>query len=94
MFDFQDEIDWNHPQIETTYLGKPLILKDIYRYEGPITLQYLPYGGIQAVFHYHLIIHTKSGFIACDQVIYNGVLLSSEEFIRKYPHLVNHILPS
>ena len=35
--------------IETTLYGKKLILKNLYQYVGPLTMQYLPYGGIQMI---------------------------------------------
>ena len=78
----------------TYYQGKPLVLKDCYWYEGPITLQALPYGGIKSVFHYHLIIYTKNGFLACDCVEYDGITMSSKEFIERHPNLVNQVLPN
>ncbi|MDE7263404.1 MAG: hypothetical protein K2N64_01905 [Anaeroplasmataceae bacterium] len=78
----------------TTYLGKELILKDVYRYYGPITMQYLPYGGIQSVYDYQIIITTKSGFIATRSVVYDHQELTSKEFIEMFPDLVNEVLPS
>lgn len=89
---FNEEINMDE-DIYTTYNGKYLVLKDIYRYVGPITLQYLPYGGIQALFDHQIIINTKSGFIASRNVIYDGISMSSEEFISKHDNLVNTILP-
>jgi len=78
----------------TTYKGKLLILKNVYKYEGPITLQYLPYGGIQTVFEGNLVINTRNGFITSEFVIYNGEEMTNEEFISRNSNLVNHILPS
>lgn len=78
----------------TTYLGKELILKEVYRYYGPITMQYLPYGGIQSVYDYQIILTTKSGFIATRNVVYDGQELTAKEFIDRFPDLVNEVLPS
>ncbi len=94
MFDFNKDSVLNVNTIKTTFNGKPLTLVDIYMYNGPVTMQYLPYGGIQSVFHYHLIINTKEGFIACDKVIYDGQELTSKEFILQNENLVNQVLPN
>lgn len=93
MTDFSQKIDLTK-DIETTYLGKKLILRKPYLYQGPITMQLLPYGGIQSVFHYHLIIYTRNGFIASDQVNYDGLEMSSKDFIDTYDNLVNEVLPN
>ncbi len=92
-FDFSMEVI-EGSTIHTTYLGKELILKNMYKYQGPITMQYLPYGGIQSVFGGHLILNTISGFMATDFVRYDGVEYSSNEFIEKFENLVNEVLPS
>lgn len=94
MFDFNKDNVELYQDIETKLYGKTLILKEVYFYEGPITLQALPYGGIQSVFGYHLIIFTRNGFIACDKVNYDGDEMTSKEFITKYEDLVNLVLPN
>lgn len=94
MTDFNRPIDISKGQIKTEFLGKTLILKNIYFYEGPITLQLLPFGGVQSVYGGRIILHTKSGFIASDRVIYDSREMSSEEFIACYPDLVNEVLPN
>lgn len=94
MTNFNEPIDFSKKDIKTLFQNKELILKDIYPYDGPITLQALPYGGIQSVFHYHLIIFTFSGFIASDNVIYDGQAMTSYEFINRFPDLVNQVLPN
>lgn len=93
LFDFEEEVTIGM-DLYTTYLGKELVLKNVYRYYGPITMQYLPYGGIQSVYQNQLIINTKSGFIATKELIYDHEEISSEEFISRYPNLVNEVLPS
>ena len=80
--------------LTTTYLGKELILKEVYRYYGPITMQYLPYGGVQSLYDNQIIITTKSGFIATRNVRYDGKEMSSEEFIKMFPDLMNAVFPS
>lgn len=80
--------------IETTLYGKSLILKNLYIYKGPITLQYLPYGGIQSVYHGQIILNTKNGFIASQKVVYDGVEMSSMDFIEKFENIVNEVLPN
>lgn len=93
MQDFNQEIILNK-DLKTTYKGKELILLNVYIYEGPITLQYIPYGGIQSVFNYHLIINTISGYITCDNLIYDNIAMSTKEFVLKYSDLVNQVLPN
>lgn len=92
-FNFEEEVQID-ADLYTTYLGKDLILKNLYRYYGPTTLQYLPYGGIQSVYDNQIILHTKSGYIASREVVYDGKPMSSKEFIDLYPDLVNEVLPS
>lgn len=92
-FNFEEEVQIG-TDLFTTYLGKELILKNVFRYYGPVTMQYLPYGGIQSVYQNQLILNTKSGFIATKEVIYDHEAMSTEEFIRRNPDLVNEVLPS
>lgn len=93
LFNFDQEVVIGS-DLFTTYLGKELILKNVYRYYGPITMQYLPYGGIQSVYQNQLIINTKSGFIATKEVVYDHIKMSTKEFIDLFPNLVNEVLPS
>ena len=93
MQDFSKEITLNQNLI-TTYKNKELILLNVYLYDGPVTMQYVPYGGIQSVFNYHLIINTISGYITCDNLIYDNIVMSTKEFVLKYPDLVNQVLPN
>lgn len=93
LFDFNENVIENQ-DIHTTLYGKSLILKEVSFYSGPITLQYLPYGGIQSVFNYNLIVNTKSGFIIPKYVIYNGVLYQTKDFLDKFQNIVNLILPN
>lgn len=94
LFNFNlDKVNLND-DIITTYKNKTLILKNVKLYYGPVTMQYLPYGGIQSVYNYNLIINTKDGFITCSYVIYDNVIMSNKEFIKTYNDLVNTILPN
>ena len=93
MTDFNELIDLNN-DIITTYKGKTLIIKSPYLYYGPITMQYLPYGGIQSVYDYKIIINCKNGFVASDYIIYDGIAMSSKQFILNNNNLVNTVLPN
>lgn len=93
MTDFNQILDLTQ-DIYTTYKGKQLILHNCYLYNGPVTMQYLPYGGIQSIFNFHLILNTKNGFIACDLLTYDNKLLTSKEFIINETNLVNTVLPN
>lgn len=94
MFDFNNEIKSEYIDIETRLFGKKLVLKNIYFYDGPITLQYLPHGGIQAIFNDIMIINTKNGFIATNEVEYDGLNYTINEFSYLYNDLVNIVLPN
>lgn len=93
MNSFQNIIN-EHDDVITSYLGKKLILKNMKTYDGPITMQYLPLGGIQAVINYHLIINTLKGFMFCDILIYDNRKMSSKQFIEMFPNIVNEVLPN
>ena len=93
LFDFNQNVVKNQ-DIYTTLYGKLLILKKVEFYDGPITLQYLPYGGIQSVFNYNLIINTKSGLIIPKYVIYDDKKYQLKDFLIKYKNLVNLVLPN
>ena len=94
MFDFDCGKIVVNSNIETRLFGKRLVLKNIYFYDGPITLQYLPYGGIQAIFDDVIIINTKSGFIATKEVEYDGLDYTVGELTVLYNDLVNLVLPN
>lgn len=92
LFDFNEAVIIGQ-DIVTEYMGKPLILKQVQLYEGPVTMQLLPYGGIQSVFDGHLIVHTKSGFIHPSAIIYDGIIYSESNFTSRFSDLVNQVLP-
>ena len=93
MQNFNEIIDLSK-NIETTFHGKTLILKEPFLYDGPITLQLLPYGGIQSVFDYKIIINCRNGFVASTKVIYDNKEMSSKEFISLFDNIVNEVLPN
>lgn len=92
LFDFNEAVTMGQ-DIVTEYLGKTLILKQVEPYHGPVTMQLLPYGGVQSVFGGHLIIYTKSGFIHPNSIVYDGTIYSESEFTSRYSDLVNQVLP-
>ena len=89
-----DNLDLNTKNIETLFLGKKLILKNIYLYQGPLTMQYLPFGGIQMIYNNQMVINTNIGYIATKKVEYDGKIYSIEEFSNLYNHLINLVLPN
>ncbi len=93
MQNFNEIIDLNK-NIVTTFHGKQLILLNLKLYDGPITLQLLPFGGIQSVFNYNIIINCRNGFISSDKVIYDGQEMSAKEFILMFDNIVNEVLPN
>ena len=80
--------------IETTLYGKKLILKNLYQYVGPLTMQYLPYGGIQMIINGQMVISTNLGYLATKEVEYDGVNYTINEFIQRFSNLVNLVLPN
>ena len=83
LFDFNSKVIIGS-DIHTTLNGCLLILKEVYYYDGPITMQYLPVGGIQSVFDNKIIVNTLNGFMFCDIVIYDrGVGYYEDIFIFK-----------
>lgn len=93
MTDFNNIINLSE-NIVTKYQGKELILKDLYMYDGPLTMQLLPYGGIQSLFNYQIILHVKNGYIASKKVIYDNCEMNAKEFILKYNLQINDVLPN
>lgn len=64
------------------------------RYVGPITLQYLPNGGIQSLFNYNLIIKVNNGFLVVTKLIYEKEEMGSQKFISLIGEekLINQVL--
>ena len=93
MTDF-NQIIYEHQDVITTYKGKTLKLLDMQTYLGPITMQFLPNGGIQSVYDNHIIINTLKGFMYCDIIIYEDKKMSSKDFIKMHGNIVNEVLPN
>lgn len=93
LFSFENDVI-EHSDIYTTYQNELLILHDVRFYIGPLTMQYLPFGGIQSTFNHHLIIHVKNGYIHPNKITYQNQTYSEFEFVDKYVDLVNQILPN
>lgn len=93
MTDFNNVIN-EHDDIITTFKGRKLILKNMRKYDGPITMQYLPLGGIQSVYEYKIIINTLNGFMFCDILTYDNIEMSSKSFIEMFDNIVNEVLPN
>lgn len=92
LFDFRQPVIPGM-NIVTTYRKKLLILENVYFYEGPVTMQYLPYGGIQSLFHHRLIVVAKNGFVTCNTVVYDGKRMAVGDFIDEFEDLINVVLP-
>lgn len=74
--------------------NEKLIITEFKKYDGPITLQYLPNGGIQSLFNFKIIVKVNNGFLEIDKVIYKGNTYTSKEFIILIGefNLLNHQL--
>ena len=72
--------------------NKELILLDLHKYKGLVTLQYLPNGGIQMVTDTEIIINTEYGFLSTSKVIFDNIEMDVKTFKKKYPNLVNTVL--
>lgn len=93
--DFNKDFDFESKDFYKASLnGEELIFTSFKQYDGPITLQFLPNGGIQSVFGYNLIIKVNNGFLCVNELIYKGQKMSSKEFIelKKDIELVNQVL--
>lgn len=77
----------------TTFDNKKLILKNLRPYNGIITLQYLPTGGIQMIRDNKMIINYNNSFIYTEEIDFNNQDYNIVEFTKLYPNLVNQVLP-
>ena len=93
MTDFNEILDLTK-DIVTTYKGKELILKDCFIYNGPVTMQLLPFGGVQTIYNHNLVIYTKNGFIGCRKVVYAGIEMDTKTFTKLFPSIVNEVFPN
>lgn len=77
----------------TTFDNKKLILKNLRPYNGIITLQYLPTGGIQMIRDNKMIINYNNSFIYTEEINFDNQDYNIVEFTKLYPNLVNQVLP-
>ena len=92
---FSKDFDFSDSSPRYCYLNDDRIeFISFERYAGPITLQYLPNGGIQSVFGGNLIIKVNNGFLKVDKVIFENKEMNSKEFISLIGEdkLVNFVL--
>lgn len=93
--DFSLPIDLeNKEEIYTFFNGEQIIFIDYKKYDGPITMQFLPNGGIQSLFAYNIIIKTEDCFLSVTKLRYKNVVYSSKDFIDKYGDITNLVLPN
>ena len=93
MTDF-NKIIYEHQDVITTFRGKKITLLNMQTYNGPITMQYLPCGGIQSIFNNYIIINTLKGFMFCDTIMIDNEKISSKKFIELFGNIVNEVLPN
>ena len=94
--DFSKDFDFSLKDIplKVYFNNEVIIFLEYEKYTGPITLQYLPSGGIQSLFHGFLIIKVNNGFLKVKKLIYKNVTFSSINFIKEVGeiNLINQIL--
>ena len=93
LFDFSFNVVPNN-NLTTTLFGKKLVLHNVRQYNGPVTMQLLPFGGIQTVFGGNLVINCKNGFFTCDNVTYDQQQYATKDFVKLFDNLVNLVLPN
>lgn len=96
-FDFSNDFDFESNDFYYAFLnGEKIIFRTFQKYDGPITLQYLPSGGIQSLFAYKLIIRVNNGFLEIDELEVDGDVISSKTFIENKGELglINMIFSS
>lgn len=93
--DFSKDIDFTSALFLVCYLnGEKIIFTKYSKYFGPITMQYLPNGGIQSLFDNFLIIKINNGFLKVEELIFNEKKLTSKDFIKIFgeENLINQVL--
>lgn len=92
---FDKDFDFSSKEKQYCYFNDDRIeFVDYERYVGPITLQYLPNGGVQSMFDGHLIIKVNNGFLCVNKLTYQGKEYTSNEFIKFVgeENLINQVL--
>lgn len=93
--DFAKDFEFDSKNNYLVYLnGEQIVLTKFKQYDGPITLQYLPNGGIQSLFDYNLIVKVNNGFLGVKELFYKGNIYTSKAFIEMMgdDKLINQIL--
>lgn len=93
--DFAKDFEFESKNNYLVYLnGEEIVFTKFEQYDGPITLQYLPNGGIQSLFAYNLIVKVNNGFLGVEELIYKGNAYTSKAFIEMMgdEKLVNQVL--
>lgn len=80
-------------ELITKFNNKKLVLKNIKPYNGIITLQYLPNGGIQMIRDNKMIVNFNNTFYYTEEVNYDNEDYSIIEFNKMFKNLVNTVLP-
>lgn len=91
--DFNEDFNFSSSCVyQTTFNEEEVLLLEYQKYEGPITLQYLENGGVQSLFHGHLIIKMNNGFLDVIKLKFKDQILTSNEFINMFNEtgLINH----
>lgn len=94
--DFHKDFDFSSKNNDyyCYFNNEKLIITEFKKYERPITLQYLPNGGIQSLFNFKIIVKVNNGFLEINKLTYKGKTYSSKEFIKTIGefNLLNHQL--
>ena len=91
--DFKKDIIYQpYHVLQATYADAPIYFIEYGPYVGPITMQYLPNGGIQSLFHGLIIIKVNNGFMQVSKLIYQNKIYTSQEFIESHDSLMNQVL--
>ncbi len=90
--DFSMPIEYNQTILKAYYQDLPIYFTKYGPYDGPVTMQYLPNGGIQSFFGGNLIIKVENGFMKVNKLVYKNKRYSSKKFIQVYPDLLNEVL--
>lgn len=81
--DFNLDIDFKSKINYLVYFRDEKIIFTKYKkYKGPITLQLLPYGGIQSLNRNKIIVALKNGYLEVSELIYKDEEMTSKDFIN------------
>ncbi len=90
--DFQkDIIYFPYRVLKAMYFDEPIYFLEYEPYVGPVTMQYLPDGGIQSLYAGFIIVKVHNGFMKVTKLYYQNQSFTSQEFNLKYPNLMNQV---